>query len=36
MLGATVAPSLEMEIGIPILDSATVTLQAGRRLADLD
>ena len=33
MLGATVAATLEPELGIPIMDSATATLQSGVRLA---
>jgi len=34
MLGAAVAAPLEIETGIPIMDSATVALQAGSWLAN--
>jgi maleate isomerase len=33
MLGATVAATLAPELGIPIMDSASVALQSGLRLA---
>jgi hypothetical protein len=36
MRAAGVAASLETETGIPIMDSATIALQAGIRLASED
>ena len=33
MFGATIAATLTEEIGIPVIDSAAITLEAGLRLA---